>query len=345
MNWSEILRDRRSLRLKCIAAIALLCVVALAVSVIFDVCGVGGSRQVMITIPEGATLDDISEILDDEKVITYPTLFKLRVKLGDGYMFQMGGHLVDKSMSYNAILKKLTGTPDIVFDESVRVLIPEGYEIRQIADTFEKMGLADSETFIRETETGEFDYEFIDKIERKENRLEGYLFPATYEILPGESEHEIIERMLEAFEERIVPLYEQSNTDLTLDEIVTMASLVEREAANDSERETVASVFYNRMDKGMTLSSCASVQYIIQERKPILSNSDVKIKSPYNTYINKGLPPGPIASPGERSVKAALSPKDTDYLFFVARMDGSENVFSKTDEEHLRNVRKIQGGN
>ena len=341
-NWFKNMKGRNVLKIA--AIVVAVCLVIAAVLALFDMWGVGGRRPVMITIPEGASLNDISTILKDEKIITYPGLFKLRVKLGNGYMFQMGGHLVDGSMSYNAILEKLTGTPDIVFDQSVKVLIPEGYEIRQIAETFEKMGLADSEAFIKETEKGEFDYWFINEIERRENRLEGYLFPATYEIMPGESEHEIIERMLKAFQDRVVPIYEQSNTECTLDEIVTMASLVEREAANDSERGTVASVFYNRLKKDMTLSSCASVQYIIKERKPILSNSDVKIKSPYNTYINKGLPPGPIASPGENSFKAALDPDDTDYLFFVARLDGRENVFSKTDTEHLENVRKIQGG-
>ena len=140
-----------------------------------------------------------------------------------------------------------------------------------------------------------------------------------------------------------MPLYSSAKTDLTLDRIVTLASLVEREAANDGERGKVASVFYNRLHNDMTLSSCASVQYILKERKKILSSSDVKIKSPYNTYINKGLPIGPIAAPGEKSVRAALWPETTDYLYFAARADGSENVFSKTGEEHMRIVKELQG--
>ena len=172
--------------------------------------------------------------------------------------------------------------------------------------------------------------------------MEGYLFPATYELMVGESEHDIINRMLTAFNQRIVPLYKQSGTSYSLDEIVTMASIVEREAANDSERGKVASVFYNRLKNDMAFGSCATVQYIIKERKDVLSNSDIKIKSPYNTYINKGLPIGPIASPGESSVKAALYPEDTDYLYFAARADGSENVFTRTNEEHLQVVQQLQ---
>lgn len=149
--------------------------------------------------------------------------------------------------------------------------------------------------------------------------------------------------MLKKFNDTVVPLYKQSGSTYSLDEIVTMASLVEREAANDSERGKVASVFYNRLEKGMTLSSCATVQYILKERKTILSTSDTKIKSDYNTYINKGLPVGPIASPGEKSVRAALYPEKTDYLYFAAKADGSANVFSKTGEEHMETVKRLQG--
>ena len=228
------------------------------------------------------------------------------------------------------------------FDETVQVLIPEGYEAWQIAETLEKAGLVDKEIFLRELDRGDFDFDFISQIERRENRLEGYLFPATYEFATWETERDIITKMLQAFETYILPIYEGAQTDYTLDQVITLASIVEREAANDSERSRVASVFYNRMERDMTLSSCATVQYIIKERKPILSNSDIKIKSDYNTYINKGLPIGPIASPGVNSVKATLYPEDSDYLYFAARADGSENVFSRTDKEHLQTVQMLQ---
>ena len=205
--------------------------------------------------------------------------------------------------------------------------------------------MADGDEFMKELDEGDFEYEFVSQIERRENRLEGYLFPATYEINPGESVHEIINRMLKKFSEVVVPLYEawDNPKGYSLDRVVTLASMVEREAANESEQGLVASVFFNRMDKDMTLSSCATVQYILQERKKILSNSDIKIKSGYNTYINKGLPVGPVASPGESSVRAVLYPASSDYLYFAAKADGSANVFSKTGEEHMRKVKEIQG--
>lgn len=340
------IRNNRKLQLIVAAVLVGAILLCVLLSVVFDVFGVGGGHEKMVTVPKGAGLSAIAEVLEEEGIVSYPSLFKLRVKAAGGeYVFQMGSHMLRSSMSYSEIIQKLIGPPDVAFDESVKVLIPEGYEIRQIAEVLQEKGLADSEEFIRETEQGEFDYAFIDEIDREENRLEGYLFPATYDIIPGESEHEIIDRMLKAFEAKVVPIYEQSDTEMSLDEVITMASLIEREAASDSERGLVSSVFYNRIKADMTLSSCASVQYIIKERKPILSNSDIKIRSPYNTYINKGLPIGPIAAPGEKSVRAALNPEKTDYMYFAALMDGSRNVFSKTGEEHLRIVNEIQNGN
>ncbi len=335
---------RRTSPLKLTVLLAALLILVWVFAVAWDMLGltIGKGAEIMLKIPEGSSVREISSILKDEGVISHPVLFRVYEKLGGKHTFQQGGHLVGKGMSYGSIIKKLTSSPEVGAYETVTVLIPEGYEARMIAAKLAEMGLVDAERFMNELEQGEFEFDFVDKIERRENRLEGYLFPATYELLVGESEHDIINRMLTAFNERIVPLYEKSGTSYSLDEIVTMASIVEREAANDSERGKVASVFYNRLEKGMTFGSCATVQYIIKERKDILSNSDIKINSPYNTYINMGLPIGPIASPGENSVKAALEPEDTDYLYFAARADGSENVFTRTNEEHLQVVKQLQ---
>ncbi len=340
---SGILLNGKS-RLRLALLFAALLVLLWCAFAAWDILGLapGTGDEVMVKIPEGSSVREISAILDDEGVISHPVLFRVYERLGGAHMFQQGGHLVGKGQSYGSIIKKLTSTPEVGVYETVNVLIPEGFEARMIAEKLAEMGLVDKDKFMEELEQGDFDFDFIDKIARSENRLEGYLFPATYEILVGESEHDIINRMLTAFAARIVPLYEQSGTSYSLDEIVTMASIVEREAANDSERGKVASVFYNRLNRGMTFGSCATVQYIIKERKDVLSNSDIKIKSPYNTYINMGLPIGPIASPGESSVKAALYPADTDYLYFAARADGSENVFTRTNEEHLQMVKQLQ---
>ena len=323
----------------------LLCAFVWASSVIFDVFGIslGKNKEIMIDIPKGTGISGITKILKDEGIIRHKFVFRIYESIGKSRVYQQGGHLVGKNQSYSGIIKKLTSTPEVGVDKIVKVLIPEGFEAWQIAKKLSEEGLVDEKKFLDELDRGKFDFDFIKEIKRTENRLEGYLFPATYEIFVGESEHDIINRMLKAFNARIVPLYEASKTSYSLDEIVTMASLVEREAANDSERGKVASVFYNRIKIGMPLGSCASVQYILKERKDVLSNNDIQIKSAYNTYITKGLPIGPISSVGEASVKAALYPEKTDYLYFAARSDGSENVFTKTHQEHLSTVKRLQG--
>ncbi len=303
----------------------------------------GRGSEVMVNIPKGASVSEIADILKEERVIRSSLLFKIQTKFSkDGYVFQQGGHLVGKGMSYWGIVKELCSVPDVSEDETINILIPEGYEAKQIAETLEKHGLVDKERFLELLEKGDFDFDFVSEIDREENRLEGYLFPATYEIGLWETEWDIINKMLKAFETYVIPIYDAADTKYSLDEVVTFASIVEREAANDNERGKVASVFHNRLKINMALGSCATVQYIIKERKDVLSNADTKIKSPYNTYINTGLPIGPIASPGVSSIKAVLYPEDTDYLYFAARADGSENVFSKTHDEHLKNVRNLQ---
>ncbi len=323
---------------------ALVCVVYLC-SLIGDIFGmtIGDGKICRVDIPAGSGTSQIARILKEEGIIRHPVAFKIFEKLDGNNVFQQGIHSLGKGQSYSQIIKKLNQNPENTVLQTATFVVPEGYENWQIAKLLAEKGLADEKEFLRLLDEGDFPFDFINDISRKENRLEGYLFPATYEVFVEESEYDIICRMLKAFQDNILPLYNEAKTDYTLDQIVTMASLVEREAANDEERGKVASVFYNRLEIGMTLGSCATVQYIIKERKDVLSNSDTKIKSPYNTYINPGLPIGPIASVGVGSVEAALYPEKTDYLYFAAKSDGSANVFSKTHAQHLETVKKLQG--
>ena len=313
-------------------------------SVIGDIFGmtIGDGKICKVDIPAGSGTLQIAKILKNEGIIRHPIAFKIYEKLDGDNMFQQGRHSIGKGQSYGQIIKILNQNPENTVLETATFVVPEGYENWQIAELLEEKELADKKEFLRLLDEGDFPFDFIKNINRKENRLEGYLFPATYEVFVGESEYDIICRMLTAFQDNILPLYKEANTNYTLDEIVTMASIVEREAANDGERGKVASVFYNRLNIDMALGSCATVQYIIKERKDVLSNSDIKIKSPYNTYINAGLPIGPIASVGVGSVKAALYPEDTDYLYFAAKSDGSANVFSKTHAQHIETVNRLQ---
>lgn len=309
-----------------------------------DMLGAGGDdKNYVVDIPEGAGTSSIANLLRNRGIIRFPTAFKLYARATGEPLYQKGRHTVNPSMSYKELMEKLGGAPDRDEAGTRRVVIPEGYELRQIVDLLVEKGLGSREAFMEEIEHGSFDYAFIQKIPSRENRLEGYLFPDTYLFSVEETEHQIIDRLLATFNERVMPLYESIRSPYNLDQIIILASMIEREAANEEEQPLVSSVFHNRLDRGMRLESCATVQYILKERKPVLSNADTDIDSPYNTYRNKGLPIGPIASPGLGSVEAALSPADTDYLYFAATADGSQNLFSETFAEHSQKVQEIQG--
>lgn len=308
---------------------------------ITDVFGWGGDEKgVFIEIREGAGLDEITQALKDKDLISSEDIFYLYAK--DKYVdFKSGGHVFNTSMSYREICDQLCKMPQV---NLVKVLIPEGYELRQIAQAVEDAGLVSAEDFINAAENDTFDYDFLTEAEGVTYKLEGFLFPATYEFEYGASAHDIIDKMLSAFdgiytEEFSARAKEMGMTDF---EVVTLASVVEREAGNPDELKRVAGVFHNRIDDGMKLQSCATVQYILQERKAVLDIADTKIDSPYNTYMYAGLPAGPVASPGKGAIEAVLYPEEHDYYYFVAKADGSGNVFSKNITEHNRAIAENQ---
>ena len=166
-----------------------------------------------------------------------------------------------------------------------------------------------------------FDYSFLDDSVQGESRLEGFLFPDTYSVPKGSSEKFIINEMLKRFDEIYTPDMRKKAKKMgyTDREIVTVASIIERETVLDDERAKVASVIYNRLDKNMKLQMCSCVQFLLGKQKHFLDENDISIESPYNTYIYEGLPPGPIACPGKASLEAALNPAKTDYIYFVVR--------------------------
>lgn len=298
-----------------------------------------------VTVPPGASVAEIAAVLKQQGIIRYPTFFRIVSRLGGhDTLYKQGTFALRANADYPTVFKTLSN-PAEGQANSIRVTIPEGFEFRQIADRLAEQGLIDKDTFYRVAEQETFDFDFISKIPKRENRLEGYLFPDTYSFVKGsDTEKTIIHTMLARFEEVVCTadnIDRANELGMSMDEIVTLASLIEREALGDSDRKDVSSVFHNRLKSRdfPYLQSCATVQYILRERKPVLSEADTKINSPYNTYRNKGLPVGPIASPGAKAVEAALYPNQTDYLFFVLGSDGTHH-FSKTYDEHLANMKK-----
>ena len=188
--------------------------------------------------------------------------------------------------------------------------------------------------------TKKFDYSFLDDSVQGESRLEGFLFPDTYSVPKGSNEKFIINEMLKRFDEIYTPDMRKKAKKMgyTDREIVTVASIIERETVLDDERAKVASVIYNRLDKNMKLQMCSCVQFLLGKQKHFLDENDISIESPYNTYIYEGLPPGPIACPGKASLEAALNPAKTDYIYFVVSDKGDGSMkFSKDYDEFLKN--------
>lgn len=315
-----------------VAAVIVLFTVGLAI-LLSDSLGVSideGSRRIEVSEGDGSSV--IAQKLSEADIVKYPWLFKIQSKLGsyDGN-FQPGAVTISDGMSYSKILDLLI-TPN---RETTRITIPEGYEIKQIAQKLDEAGIVGWQDFYAALNPSDYNYSFLQGLPMRDGIMEGYLFPATYEIPDGMTAHDIIDLMLSAFNNQFTEELRNRAAEigLTVDEALTMASIIEREAG-EGEKSKVAGVFYNRRNTGMKLQSCATVQYILGERKPVLSIADTRIDSPYNTYIYPGLPVGPICNPGMESINAALYPEVTDAYYFVLGKNG-EHVFSATYEEHL----------
>lgn len=306
-------------------------------------------QPVKITIEPGTGTANIAKLLENQGLIKNSFLFVSYLKWkSEGSRFQAGTYEMQPGMTYDEIIAKLN-SGDVVKAEMIRFTIPEGFTVKQMADKLAEEGLVDQEAFLQlAQDAAGLNDELLTQIptdERLTFRLEGYLFPETYELKKGSNEQDIIARMLQETRTRLdkIPDFEQKlqARGLTLHELMTIASLVEREVVVDSERPLVAGVIDNRLQDGMNLEIDATVQYVLDKPKERLLKSDLRsVDSPYNTYLYKGLPPGPIAVPGLKSIEAALEPKASDYLFYVTKKDGSgEHLFAKTYEEHLKNIK------
>lgn len=312
-----------------------------AVDRLNEAVDINNKAEVIYTVANGATTTSIADDLESIGLIQNSGTFKLLAKEnGSEGMMQAGEYSLSKSMSSEDIMLKMVAGD--VIEDTVFFTIPEGYEVHEIATLLETEGLINKEEFYRVLQEETFDYKFLEGVSREYN-LEGYLFPDTYEIESGASEYDIVVKMLDRFDEKFKDEYYDRALELgmTIDEVVTMATIIEREAMKDEEREIISSVFYNRIKDGYLLQSCATVQYILGERKTVLSIPDTQIDSPYNTYMYTGLPPAPIASPGEASIIAALYPADTNYYYFVTKEtnDGS-HYFNETLSGHNSDAAK-----
>ena len=290
-------------------------------------------RMVIVEVPQGSSTSSIAEILEEKGVIGSASKFKMKSKLsGNDGKYLAGVYELSASMTPEKIMNKLMSGEQ----EQTKLTIPEGYTLSQIAQTVEKAGICTADEFLNETQNGEFDYRFMEYTGSGEKRLEGFLYPETYFVPSGMSAHDVVNMMLRQFDSVFTDEYYSHAAELNLTprDIITVASMIQRETRVESEGAKVASVIYNRLAIGMKLQIDATVQYALGSQKDRLTYSDLKIDSPYNTYIVEGLPAGPICQPHESAIKAALYPETTDYLFYVLKPDGSgEHNFAVTDTE------------
>ena len=306
---------------------------------------VNEEKKVVVNIPAGSGTDSIADILSDAKLIKNKLVFKINVKMsGKASQFKAGEYQFDQSYTNGEIIDDIAAGK--IYHSGPKVTVKEGATSIEIIDELVKKNLGTKENYEKLINNPD---EFRDKYEFLKDKniksLEGFLYPSTYFCTEGESEREVISRMLNKFDEmykyKIKPEMDK-HKDLNFYDVMKMASIIEKEAVVDKDRPLISSVFYNRLAKDMPLQSDATIQYAFKERKKVVTYEDLKIESPYNSYKYKGLPPTPIANPSWESIEAAINPAKTDYLYFVAKTDGGENNYAKTYEEHLKNEKRYK---
>lgn len=303
-------------------------------------------RTVSITVDEGEPLSEVAADLKFNGLIDYKFLFQAFAGFTHkGSNIVSGTYELSTEMDYSALLSNMSSTSS--YRETVTVTIPEGFTAQEIFKLLEDQGVCTAEKLTDAAEENTFGYSFLEDINRSGvSLLEGYLFPDTYEFYKGTDAENVLNRLLTNYQEHFTEGYRAKAQKLgyTQDEVLRIASIIEKETTGD-DREEISSVIHNRLNnpdhpdtKGY-LQMDSTVQYCLEERKEKLTNADLEIDSPYNTYLYPGLPQGPICCPGADSIEAALNPQDTNYYFFMLGDDGEDHFFEdRTSFESFRNA-------
>ncbi|MFJ7646277.1 endolytic transglycosylase MltG [Lysinibacillus sp. NPDC097279] len=340
-------------------------IIAIAFVLVFAVVGLMGynyvksalkpvdpdaTKTIAVEVPIGSSLSSISALLEKKGIIKDAKVFKYYAKFKNESQFQAGNYDLTQSMTLDELIESLK-TGKVYREPIFTMTIPEGLTLDQIGKIVEKktpytqkefMDLVTSEAFVQKM-MANYPELVTDAVLADNIRydLEGYLFPATYSYFEEKPSLEaIVEEMIGAMN-NVVKNYNEVLVEkqMSVHQLLTFASLLEEEATAQTDRETIASVFYNRIDEGMPLQTDPTVLYALGSHKDRVLYEDLEVENAYNTYKNKGLPPGPIAGAGKTSIEAALNPSKTDYFYFLADKEGV-NHFSKTYDEHLQKVEK-----
>lgn len=293
-----------------------------------------------VIVDEDQTGAEIGEMLYEKGLIRSELAFRIALRANNVMdKLQRGYYQIPDNISMHELILLLQQG----HLKTVRVTVPEGYTLQEIAALLEKNQLVKSQEFLAVAKDY-VPYQYMYGPRRAEYRVEGFLFPSTYDIPVNSTPKEILDLMAKEMNDQLTSDVRKAimKDHMTIYEFITLSSLVEREALFDEDRPTIAAIFKHRLAVGMPLQSDASISYILGYPKEHITLEDTKLESPYNTYIHKGFPPGPIANPGKKSMEAVLYAPPTEYLYFVADKEG-HNHFSKTYEEHLKVVESIYG--
>lgn len=302
------------------------------------------TEEVSVVVDEGDSLFNVINDLEHKKIIKNANIIKIYVKIKElNTSIKPGEYLISTDTSVENFINILNS--DNNDKNTVNVTIPEGYDIESIAQILENNDIISKEQFIESCKEYEIP-EYLKTNSKVRYALEGYLFPDTYKIRKGSSGKEIIDKMFHRFEEVIKEIEENENTNIEdIPKLITLASIVEKEARIDEDRPKIASVINNRLEKNMKLQVDATVLYALGEHRKKLYYKDLEIDSLYNTYKVKGLTPGPICSPGRLSIEAALSPEKSNYLFYVLQKNNKHyftdnyNDFLKAKKQYRNSIK------
>lgn len=292
-----------------------------------------GGKSYDFRIKGGVGPISVINRLYSKDLIRSRTFVRLYLKLtGQETAIKKGFYSLNNGMTTEKIVQVITSGRS----KLVQVTIPEGYNNRQIGKLLAEKGFfASQQEFLRIASADKF----LQEYNIPADSLEGYLFPDSYRIPPGYGKHQFVKLMLDTFMAQVDQIANFPSDPQERHRVVILASIVEKEAKLPKERSVIAGVFHNRLQESMPLESCATVQYLFDKPKKRLLYRHLRKESPYNTYLQSGLPPGPIANPGLPSLKAAANPAENDYLYFLLKGDG-EHKFSKTWQEHEKAKRK-----
>ena len=336
MGLIKKIQNIKKIVILALCSLGALCLTVLLIGMFLVLPPTSSEEVVNFDVPTGSSSQAIAKRLVEEKLIRSEHAFRLVVRYrGTGKRLQAGTYALRRNMALWDILNEFEKGQVTLINWTV----PEGLTAPAIAELWETAGLGAAKAFQEACESPHL----LERYGLADKKVEGYLFPNTYKFAKGTKVETVVEMMLNEFKQRWTDSFDEEARNLgrTRHEIVTLASIIEKEAQSKLERPRISSVFHNRLKRKWRLQADPTVLYALGNPARLLTKGDLSVDSPYNTYKHKGLPPGPIANPGIDSIIAALRPEKTDYLYFVAIGEGKHH-FSKTLSEHNRMIRKMR---